>query len=112
MSYEEISVTDLKERLDSGLSGAQLVDVRELSELAASRLEGAVNLPLSQFQVWSGRLEEYLDPTLETLVLCHHGMRSAQMCSYLLQRGFENVKNVSGGIDAYALHADPRVPRY
>ncbi|MDW8452067.1 MAG: hypothetical protein RML39_01250 [Oscillatoriaceae cyanobacterium SKYGB_i_bin93] len=46
------------------------------------------------------------------MVLCHHGIRSAYMCKWLSQQGFTNVKNVVGGIDAYALAVDPKVPRY
>jgi rhodanese-related sulfurtransferase len=111
MQYQEISVSELQKWLSDG-SGAQFVDVREPEELAQSQLDGFVNLPLSQYQEWAPRLEEVLDPGRETIVLCHHGIRSADMCAFLLRRGFKDVKNVRGGIHAYSLYVDPSVPQY
>lgn len=112
MSYQEISVTELKQKLDSGGEGAQFIDVRESDELEEASLTGFTHLPLSGYQQWSESLEQHLDPVRETIVLCHHGLRSADMCSYLIGRGFTDVKNVRGGIHAYALYADPNVPKY
>lgn len=48
------------------------------------------------------------DPSRETLGLCHHGVRSAQMGHWLIQQGFCDVKN----IDAYSAAVDPTLPRY
>lgn len=90
----------------------QFVDVREPEELAIAQLEGFTHLPLSQFGQWSGKIQDYLDPHTETIVMCHHGMRSAQMCYWLMQQGFTNVKNLVGGIDAYSEVVDSTVPRY
>ncbi|MBD2462738.1 rhodanese-related sulfurtransferase [Oscillatoria sp. FACHB-1407] len=90
----------------------QLVDVREPEELAIASVDGFVSLPLSQFGEWSGKINTILDPTVETIVMCHHGMRSAQMCQWLMNQGFTNVKNLAGGIDAYADVVDSSVPRY
>lgn len=112
MVYQEISVLELQSRLSQDLVGVQLVDVREPEELEQSQLEGFLNLPLSQYQVWSPHLEEHLDAQRETLVLCHHGIRSADMCAFLISRGFADVKNIRGGIHAYALYVDPKVPQY
>lgn len=90
----------------------QLVDVREPAEVAIAQLEGFINLPLSQFEQWSGEIHQHLDPDRETLVLCHHGIRSAQMGHWLQTQGFTNVKNIAGGIHAYALRVDPTIPQY
>ncbi|BAW97252.1 rhodanese-like domain containing protein [[Synechococcus] sp. NIES-970] len=90
----------------------QLIDVREPFELEIVALEGFQNLPLSQFEQWSPRIAVDFDPTAETYVLCHHGMRSAQMCQWLLQNGFVNVINIAGGIHSYALSVDRQLPRY
>ncbi len=90
----------------------QLIDVREPEELAIAHLEGFLNLPLSQFAEWSNTIQTQLDPHAETIVMCHHGMRSAQMCAWLLNQGFTNVKNLTGGIDAYATTVDSTVPLY
>jgi rhodanese-related sulfurtransferase len=44
--------------------------------------------------------------------MCHHGIRSAQMCQWLMNQGFTNVKNVAGGIDAYSILVDHSIPQY
>ncbi|MFM7424247.1 MAG: rhodanese-like domain-containing protein [Elainella sp.] len=90
----------------------QLIDVREPEEVATAAINGFVNLPLSQFASWADQIQSRFDPEVETLVLCHHGMRSAQMCQWLQAQGFTQVKNIVGGIDAYALEVDPSVPLY
>lgn len=90
----------------------QLIDVREPDELAIASVDGFLNLPLSQFAQWSGAIKTQLDPHAETIVMCHHGVRSAQMCHWLVDQGFTNVKNLAGGIDAYSGSVDPSVPRY
>lgn len=57
------------------------------------------------------RLTE-LDPDRETIVVCHHGVRSAQVAMYLARMGFEHTVNLVGGIDAWSEDADPSTPRY
>lgn len=111
-SIPEISVEELAQQLAEGGSDLQFVDVREPQELAMAQVAGFQNLPLSQFAEWSGTITQSLDPSKETLVMCHHGMRSAQMCQWLMSQGFTNVKNVAGGIDAYSINVDSSVPRY
>lgn len=109
---QQISVEDLAQRVVEAPKSLQLVDVREPHELELASLDGFENLPLSEFGEWSGQIHDRLDATQETLVLCHHGMRSAQMCQWLMSQGFTNVKNIAGGIDAYSRLVDPSVPRY
>jgi rhodanese-related sulfurtransferase len=108
----ETNVKDFAQRRIEAPTDLQLLDVREEQELAIAALEGFQNVPLSQFQIWSDALPTQLDPHAETYVLCHHGMRSAQMCQWLIQQGFTNVRNIVGGIDAYSSLVDPSVPRY
>lgn len=57
----------------------QLVDVREQWEWDTARVAGFKLLPLSQFSSWAGGITTQLDPAKETVVLCHHGVRSMQM---------------------------------
>lgn len=111
-SIPQITVQELASRLSSDTGNLQLLDVREPSEVAIAHLEGFQNLPLSEFAEWSEEIPTRLDPHAETLVLCHHGVRSAQMCQWLIAQGFTNVKNVVGGIDAYSLEVDPSIPAY
>jgi rhodanese-related sulfurtransferase len=108
----QISVQALAERMAEVGESLQLIDVREPEELAIARVDTFMNLPLSQFAEWSAGIKDRLDADAETLVMCHHGMRSAQMCQWLINQGFTNVKNVAGGIEAYAVEVDSTVPRY
>lgn len=112
-SIAQISPTELAHRLNlASTEGLQLLDVRELEEVDLAHLQGFDILPLSQFSEWADEIQTRFDPHTETLVLCHHGIRSAQMCQWLSSQGFTNVKNVSGGIDAYSVLADSTIPRY
>lgn len=111
-SISEISVKELAQKLAHSTQPLQLLDVREPQEVAIASLANFNNLPLSAFADWSDQIQEHLDPQTEIIVLCHHGIRSAQMCYWLLRQGFTNVKNVSGGIDAYSLQVDSKIPRY
>lgn len=86
----------------------QLVDVREPWEHALCALEGARLLPM---QGLSQRLHE-LDPTRPTVVLCHHGVRSFQVALWLERKGFTDVANLAGGIDAWAREIDPGMAVY
>ena len=85
-----------------------VLDVRTPGELAVAALAGTKHIPMNEV---TSRLDE-LDPDQETVVMCHHGYRSMQVAVYLSQRGFENVSNLAGGIDAWSSHIDASVPRY
>ncbi|MEM8779632.1 MAG: rhodanese-like domain-containing protein [Cyanobacteria bacterium P01_G01_bin.49] len=111
-SLPVISVEELATRLAEQNNNLQLIDVREPSEVAIAFIDGFEVLPLSEFAQWSEQIETRFDPQIETFVLCHHGMRSAQMCLWLLNNGFTNVKNISGGIAAYAARIDSGIPQY
>lgn len=102
----EITPQQLKERLDSGES-LQLVDVREAEEVALANI-GALHIPLSDLLM---RHQE-LDPERETILICHHGIRSAQATLLLSQLGFSKVLNLQGGIDRWSTEVDPTVARY
>ncbi|NJK27662.1 MAG: rhodanese-related sulfurtransferase [Coleofasciculaceae cyanobacterium SM2_3_26] len=109
----EISVEELAQKLTSPERDTlQLIDVREPEEVAIARIEGFSILSLSRFAEWSGNILQTFDPEQETLVLCHHGMRSAQMCQWLASQGFTNLKNIIGGIDAYARRVDKSISLY
>ncbi|MGK7934209.1 MAG: rhodanese-like domain-containing protein [Xenococcaceae cyanobacterium] len=111
-SIPEISVEELALKLADKDSSLQLIDVREKHEAEIAFIAGFNLLPLSQFSEWSEQILVDFNPEAETLVMCHHGMRSAQMCQWLIQNGFTNVKNVAGGIDIYSCLIDSSIPRY
>jgi rhodanese-related sulfurtransferase len=103
----EISPLALKSRLDRGQK-VFILDVREPQEVEVAPFPGANHIPMGDLP---SRLTE-LDPDRETIVVCHHGVRSAQVAIYLARMGFEHMINLSGGIDAWSQHADPSTPRY
>jgi rhodanese-related sulfurtransferase len=111
-SIPAISVEELALRLADREESLQLIDVREVDEVEIASLRGFQVLPLSQFAQWEELVKTQLSPEAETIVMCHHGMRSAQMCQWLINQGFTNVRNVTGGIDAYSQMIDPTIPRY
>jgi rhodanese-related sulfurtransferase len=105
--YGTISPAELKERMERG-DAFEVIDVREPLEHEIARIEGARLLPLSRFPEWAGTL----DPESEIVFMCHHGIRSAQVCSYLAREGFKHLYNLAGGIDLWSLEVDRTVPRY
>lgn len=105
----EISVEELKARLDAG-GRFQLVDVREPFEWDIANLSehGAVLIPLNELR---DRLNE-LDPNRETFVYCRSGARSQRAAELLKSSGFARVTNIAGGIQAWADRIDPSKPKY
>lgn len=89
-----------------------VLDVREPWELqlASVRAEGFELRPMPMGNV-PARLAE-LPRDRAIACLCHHGVRSAQVARFLHAQGFEQVVNISGGIDAWSGELDATVPRY
>jgi rhodanese-related sulfurtransferase len=113
VSIPAISVQQLQQLLrDSDPTALQLVDVRESPELEICRLSGFQHYPLSQHESWSLRIPTELDPDRPVYVICHHGMRSAQMVSWLHHQGYTQATNITGGIHAWSVEIDPSVPQY
>jgi len=88
-----------------------LLDVREGWEVqtASTQPEG-MDLLHMPMQTIPARLHE-IDKTRPIACLCHHGGRSMQVASFLMQHGFE-VVNVAGGIHAWSAQVDPSIPVY
>lgn len=103
----DISAPELAERIQSG-GHLRLLDVREPHELEISHLEGATLIPLGQL---AARLSE-LNSAEEMVVFCKGGTRSARALDLLLSAGFRKVKNLKGGINAWANEIDPSMPIY
>jgi rhodanese-related sulfurtransferase len=103
----EISVSDLK-RMHDGGEPFLLLDVREDDEVATASLDFAKHVPMASVP---GRLDE-LPKNKPIVVMCHGGTRSGRVAKYLRENGFENVANLAGGIDDWAVEIDPSVPRY
>ena len=105
---EEITSTELKQRLDKG-EDIQIVDVREDNEVAIGRIPNSIHIPLAQVLT---RMNE-IDPNRETVVHCKMGGRSARAIEALTRAGFPGkLKNLKGGITAWSNEVDPSVPKY
>ena len=106
-STPAVSVQELKRKMDAR-EVFQLIDVREAFEYEIARIDGARLIPLGEIAERTDELER--DQPI--LVHCHSGRRSAQAVRLLKQRGFTNVYNLEGGIDAWSDFIDPTVPKY
>ncbi|GAA4372608.1 HesA/MoeB/ThiF family protein [Agromyces bauzanensis] len=85
-----------------------LVDVREPWEAEIAALPGSVLIPLGEL----GERVGELDPAASVVVYCHLGVRSQRAAQQLAISGFEVVRNLAGGIDAWSRTVDPAVARY
>jgi adenylyltransferase/sulfurtransferase len=103
----EITVEELKSRLDRG-DDVFILDVRNPEEYEICRLPGSTLLPLPALPQ---RFRE-LDAGRETVVHCKSGLRSAKAIAFLRQQGLTNLKNLAGGILAWADRIDPSLPKY
>jgi len=102
----DITAPELAERVKT--NHLKLLDVREPHELEISALPNAVNIPLGQL---AGRLSE-LNSADEMVVFCKGGTRSARALELLASAGFKKVKNLKGGINAWAKEVDTNLPLY
>src|SRR2546430_375204 len=102
-----ISVHELKRRTETR-EAFELIDVREPFEYEIARIDGAKLIPLGEI---AERMDE-LQREQQIVVHCHSGKRSAHAVRLLQQRGFSNVYNLEGGIDAWSDQIDPSVPKY
>ena len=102
----DITATELSQRVKT--NHLKLLDVREPHELEISALPNAVNIPLGQL---AGRLTE-LDSAEDMVVFCKGGTRSARALELLVSAGFKKVKNLKGGINAWAKDVDEKLPIY
>lgn len=106
--YEEISATELKQKMDAG-ENVQLIDVRNPDEFAFAKIPGAKLIPLGEIV---SRMKE-LDPNRELVLQCKMGGRSAKALEMLKAAGYSGeMKNLRGGITAWSNEVDPKVPKY
>jgi len=104
-----ISASELAARLKS-TEPPRLLDVRQPEEFAIAALPEARLIPLGEIPERVAELDDWRQE--EIVVYCHHGIRSAHAIGWLRTQGFENLTNLSGGIDAWSTQVDPDLPRY
>ena len=99
---------ELKTYLDNVAEPPLLLDVREPWEYEICHLGSSTLVPMGQIPAAVASL----DPDRETVVICHHGIRSRQVALYLEHLGFNRIVNLSGGVDAWAREVDPEMAVY
>jgi rhodanese-related sulfurtransferase len=103
----EISAAEASTLLEEGK--ARLLDVREPWEFQTAHVEGCLLIPMNEIPARAG---QELDAAGRLLVLCHHGVRSLNVTTWLRRQGFAQAQSIVGGIDAWSLEVDPTIPRY
>lgn len=104
----ELSAAKLRDYLENTETDPLLLDVREPWEFQICQIEGSQLIPMGQLPA----ALKALDPDRETVVICHHGIRSRQVAMYLDYQGFSDVINLAGGVDAWARDVDRQMATY
>lgn len=105
---QEMSALQVHKYLQTTSNKPLLLDVREPWEYKICKIAGSELVPM---QTIPHELAT-LDPGQETIVICHHGVRSRMVGQFLEQAQFKNVINLSGGVTAWAQQVDPDMSIY
>lgn len=105
---QEITPADLARLLKDPAAGVLLLDVREPWEWDLVHIEGSSHMPMHLVPLRHNTLPD----DRQIVTICHHGVRSLQVCAFLRHAGFDDVVSLRGGIDAWAEHIDPALRRY
>jgi rhodanese-related sulfurtransferase len=95
-------------RADASRVPPLLVDVREPWEFAYCRIDGSLSIPLGEL----ARRRDELPRGRPLVLVCHHGQRSQHAAMLLVGVGYEQVHNLQGGVEAWAVDVDPAMKRY
>jgi len=106
--FRDLSPAVVAEQLKTHPEAVVLLDVREPYERDLAVIEPSVHIPMQELP---DRVQE-IPKDKQVIIYCHTGTRSMLVAGFLASRGWESVANLSGGIDAWSLVVDPRVPRY
>ena len=104
----EFTATELHIYLGSVSPPPLLLDVREPWEFDKAHIKDSRLIPMRSIP----QQAHELDPEQETVVICHHGIRSRMVCLFLENQGFSNVINLKGGVEAWAHDVDHQMPTY
>lgn len=110
-NIQTIGAVELSEWLaetDSNRTAPVILDVRESWEFETCHLPDSLHIPMGEV---SSRFSE-IDQAAPVVCLCHHGVRSLQVAYFLVNQGFQNVYNMRGGIHAWSLEVDVKLPTY
>ena len=107
-NHARIYTDECKAYLEQATDKPLLLDVREPWEYEIVRLEHSRLVPMRTIPQQAGSL----DPEQETIVICHHGIRSRMVAGFLEGNGFTNLINLRGGLDAWARDTDTQMATY
>jgi adenylyltransferase/sulfurtransferase len=107
-SDRDITVEELKKKMDAREPDLFVLDVREPQEFQIARIPGTVLIPLGEVP----RRVSEVDPNKQIVVYCKSGVRSAKAAEFLRSAGFPRVRNLTGGILAWIDRIDPSQPKY
>lgn len=112
IQVSEMTVTELKQLIDSGAKDFLLLDVRNPNEYQIAQIPGSVLVPLPDIENGNGveKVKELLNGH-RLIAHCKMGGRSAKALGILKEAGIEGI-NVKGGITAWSQEVDPSVPQY
>ncbi len=100
MSYTNIDKRELNMLLKSE-EDFLLLDIRTKEEFMESKIDGAVNVPLSELLFNMDEIEDYKDRKI--VVYCRSGHRSITACNLLAMEGFDDLYNLEKGIIDYVI---------
>ena len=99
---------EVKDLIDNSKNKLFILDVREQWEYDICHIENSVHIPMGKITGMGDDLKSYEI----IIVVCHHGIRSRMVAKYLMTKGFKDVINLTGGIDAWSSDVDPAMPKY
>ena len=107
----EISIEDAQTAIARNTDELLLLDCRNQHEYDFVRLDDSVLIPMDEITTRVSELQVHqAKPTI--VVYCHMGVRSGMVTQWLRQNGFPQAQSLAGGIDAWSVHVDPKLPRY
>ena len=103
----DITATELAQRINSE-EDLILIDVREPHEIQISKINGSILIPLGEFTTYLNKFEK----SQKIILYCRTGTRSRRGIEILHSAGYRNIRNLKGGINAWASEVDPTQPIY
>jgi rhodanese-related sulfurtransferase len=99
---------EVKAMLDESSSSIMLLDVREKWEFDLCHIPKSIHMPIAEVIL---RISE-LEKTNPIIIICHNGRRSLHIGVELIEKGFDNVINLKGGVDQWADDIDTSMTKY
>ena len=109
VTCEEYSEIRLQNNLSSAPSNHILLDVRVANQFDICSLPGAINIPLNNL---ASRMTDLRNDAETIYIICRRGIASVTATKLLLKAGFNNVRNINGGLDKWSQDVDPSLPMY